>query len=176
MPPPIPVVLTPYDRNWPLLAADRIKALEVLGGLLVDVHHIGSTSVPGLAAKPILDLLAIVTDLPGLDGARVRVERLGYVWWGEYGIEGRRYCTLDAGGARLVQLHCFAESSPEIARHLAFRDYLRDFPEVAAAYELEKRRARDLHPSDSHAYGQEKAAWIAKFERVALIWREKSIL
>ena len=93
------------------------------------------------------------------------------LWHGELGIPGRRYCTLsDTLGRRLVQLHFFKDGSAHALRHLAFRDYLRAHPATADAYENEKRRARDLHPKDSHAYSEEKAAWIRKVEAAALLW------
>ena len=171
MPPPIPVCLAAYDPEWPQMATGHAEHLRVLGPILVMVHHIGSTSVPGLAAKPIIDLMPLVTDLAYLDRERWRVEALGYHWHGELGISGRRYCTLsDEAGNRIVQLHFFKADSPQVARHIAFRDYLRAHPETASAYEREKRRARDLHPDDSHAYTDEKAAWIRDTEAKALIW------
>ena len=171
MPPPIPVTLVAYSPEWPRMAASHAERLRVLGSNLVIVHHIGSTSVPGLAAKPIIDLMPLVTDLADLDRARWRVEALGYNWHGELGMSGRRYCTLsDAAGVRVVQLHFFSADSPQVARHIAFREYLRAHPESAIAYEKEKRRARDLHPGDSHAYTDEKAAWIRDTEAKALIW------
>jgi GrpB-like predicted nucleotidyltransferase (UPF0157 family) len=171
MPPPIPVNLVAYDPAWPGMAARHAERLRVLGAILVTVHHIGSTSVPGLAAKPILDLLPVVRDLAALDQARALIEAIGYAWHGDYGIPGRRYCTLsDAAGGRLVQLHCFQAGSPHVTRHLAFQDYLRSHPDAARAYAVEKRRARDLHPDDSHAYGAEKSAWIEQIEAGALAW------
>ena len=171
MPAPIRVVLAPYDPEWPRMAARHAERLRVLGSTLVAVHHIGSTSVPGLAAKPIIDLMPLVTDLADLDRERRRVEALGYEWHGELGISGRRYCTLsDAAGIRIAQLHFFAADSPQVERHIAFRDYLRAHPDAASAYEKEKRRARDLHPDDSHAYTDEKDAWIRDTEAKALLW------
>lgn len=171
MPPPIPVFLAPYNSAWPKRAADHAVRLRTLGSTLVAVHHIGSTSVPGLAAKPVIDLMPLVTALDDLDRKRSRVEALGYSWHGELGITGRRYCALsDEGGVRIAQLHIFAVDSPHIERHLAFRDYLRTHPEAAHAYEEEKRRARDLHPNDSHLYSDEKGAWIQRTEADALVW------
>lgn len=171
MPSPIPVVLASYNPDWPHQAACQAEQLHVLSPVLVSVHHIGSTSVPGLAAKPIIDLMPLVRNLAGLDRMRAAVEALGYAWHGAYGISGRRYCTLaDETGVRAVQLHCFRVNSPHAVRHIAFRDYLRAHPDVARAYEAEKRRARDLHPDDSHAYGAEKSAWISQAEAVALTW------
>jgi len=171
MPPPIAVHLAAYDPKWPQMATDHAEGLRVLGPILVMVHHIGSTSVPGLAAKPIIDLMPLVTDLADLDRERWRVEALGYNWHGELGILGRRYCTLaDGVSRRIVQLHFFKADSPQVARHIAFRDYLRAHPDAASEYEREKRRAQGLHPDDSHAYTDEKAAWIRATEAKALSW------
>jgi GrpB-like predicted nucleotidyltransferase (UPF0157 family) len=175
MPPPIPVDLVAYDPDWPRLSASYAEQVRVLGPLLVTVHHIGSTAVPGLVAKPIIDLLPVVRDLAALDEARALVEALGYAWHGSYGIPGRRYCTLsDATGERLVQLHCFQAWSPHVTRHLAFRDYLRAHPDAAHAYATEKRRARDLHADDSHAYAAEKSSWVRRTEAAALAWYAES--
>jgi len=171
MPSPIPVVLAPYNPHWPQMAATHAERLRVVGANLVTVHHIGSTSVPGLAAKPIIDLMPLVTALARLDRDRRHVKALGYDWHGEFGMSGRRYCTLcDAAGNRIVQLHFFEAGAPDIERHIAFRDYLRAHREMAAAYENEKRRAQNLHPNDSHAYTDEKAAWVRETEAKAVVW------
>ena len=171
MPEAFPVILAPYNPDWPKMAASYAQGLRVLGSVLVVVHHIGSTAVLGLATKPIIDLMPLVTSLDDLDQDRWRVEALGYGWHGELGISGRRYCTLcDRTGLRIVQLHFFKADSPDVERHIAFRDYLRAHPDAARAYENEKRRARDLHPNDSHAYCDEKAAWIRSTEALALAW------
>jgi GrpB-like predicted nucleotidyltransferase (UPF0157 family) len=77
MPPPIPVILTVYDPAWPRMAASHAERLRVLGPTLVTVHHIGSTSVPGLAAKPIIDLMPLVTDVADLDRERRRASERG---------------------------------------------------------------------------------------------------
>jgi GrpB-like predicted nucleotidyltransferase (UPF0157 family) len=167
----IPVHIEPYDPRWPALAARYCSELFVLGPVLVCVHHIGSTSVVGLSAKPVIDLMPMVTDLASLDAVRCPVEALGYGWHGEFGIDGRRYCTLaDDAGKRIVQLHFYAQGSLHARRHLAFRDYLRAHPAVAAEYEAEKHRARALHPDNSHAYSEEKGAWIRAAEAKALAW------
>ena len=130
MPPPIPVVLAEYDADWPHMAAQLAEQLKVLGPTLVEVHHIGSTSVPGLVAKPIIDLMPVVTNLADLDSKRGLVEQLGYAWHGEFGLSGRRYCTLsEESGRRIAQLHFFEAGTTQAERHLAFRDYLRANPE-----------------------------------------------
>ena len=174
---PISVILAAHNPEWPRTAGTHAERLQVLGANLETVHHIGSTSVPGLIAKPIFDLMPVVTSLTRLDEQRQHVEVLGYRWHGEHGISGRRYCTLDdEAGVRTVQLHFFKEDSPHVERHIAFRDYLRAHPDEANAYAIEKRRAQNLHPTNSHAYADEKDKWIRAAEAKALIWasRQKS--
>jgi GrpB-like predicted nucleotidyltransferase (UPF0157 family) len=176
-PPPRPhaVEIVAYDPLWPGRAAELSRALhEALGENLITVEHFGSTSVAGLAAKPVIDLMPLVRDLERLDARRGAIEALGYDWRGEFGLVGRRFCTLSAGGQRLAHLHAYAETSPEILRHLALRDYLRLHPHAARAYEQEKRRAAALHPSDSLAYNEEKSAFVAGLEAEALAWRAGS--
>jgi GrpB-like predicted nucleotidyltransferase (UPF0157 family) len=108
--------------------------------------------------------------LDELDRQRIKLESLGYAWHGKYGIPGRRYCTLSNDmGVRTVQLHFFQDGSPQIEHHVAFRDYLRTHAKAAHAYQQEKLRARDLHPNDSHAYTDEKSAWVQDTVAKALI-------
>jgi GrpB-like predicted nucleotidyltransferase (UPF0157 family) len=168
---PLSVTLATYNLEWPRIAAVHAERLQVLGPNLVTVHHIGSTSVPGLIAKPIIDLMPVVISLISFDEQHRSIEALGYRWHGELGISGRRYCTLDDGsGVRTVQLHFFEANSPHVERHVAFRDYLRAYSEEANAYAIEKRRAQRLHPTNSHAYADEKGKWIRTAETKALIW------
>ena len=171
---PIPVILAAYNPEWPQMAVALVERLRVLGANLVAVHHIGSTSVPGLIAKPIIDLMPVVKSLTSLDEQRQRIEELGYQWHGEFGMSERRYCTLaDEVGVRAVQLHFFKADSLHVERHIAFRDYLRAHSEEATAYAIEKRRVQNLHPTDSHAYADEKDKWIRAAEAKALIWASR---
>lgn len=171
MPPPIRVELEPHNPAWAEDAQREAARLALaIGATLVTVHHIGSTAIPGIQAKPILDLLPVVVDIAELNANRARLEALGYAAWGEYGLPGRRCFTLNdaATARRKVQLHCYQADSPEIERHLAFRDYLRARADLARDYEAEKCRCRDRHPLDSHAYTECKSQWIRRIEAEAL--------
>lgn len=167
------VALHPHDPAWADLAAQYSAALAtVLGDTLVVIEHIGSTAIPGISAKPVIDLMPVVSSLEAVDVVRPRIEALGYVWKGEFGLAGRRYCTMSdpATGARLVHVHILQRGSGDVDRMLAFRDYLRAHPDEAHAYEREKQRAAALHPNDSLAYNEEKSAWIKECERRAFHW------
>lgn len=179
MPPAFKVELADYDPGWSVRAQTEASVLHAaLGSALLTVHHVGSTAIPGLRAKPILDLLPVVRSLDEMDFMKKNLEQVGYDWWGEFGLPGRRYATKNEPdtGRRLVQLHCYGAGAPDIDRHLAFRDYLRQRPEIAASYEHEKARCRALHPNDSHAYGACKSAWIEAVEFAALAdWQKSSV-
>ncbi|WP_207515409.1 GrpB family protein [Longitalea luteola] len=169
---PHQVEIESYNPDWQLMAGEiSARLANVLGENLTCVEHIGSTAVPGLAAKPVIDLIPVVNSLTQLDEQKQLVEELGYKWHGEFGIAGRRFCTYTNGaGKRLIHLHFFEKGFGAITRHLAFRDYLRAHPAVARQYEAEKRRAAQLHANDSLAYNDEKAAWVKHYEKEALNW------
>ncbi len=166
------VLVVEYDARWP--AAFSRADLELgatMGTNLLALHHIGSTSIPNMSAKPVIDMLAVVQDLAALDDISPRIEQLGYEAMGEFGIPGRRYFRRDdAAGRRTHQLHAFAEGSPHIARHLAFRDYLRSHGDAATEYATLKRRLAQQHPDDMAAYMDGKDAFIRDVEARALVW------
>lgn len=172
-PEPFTVELVPHSPLWAEMArAETQRLKDALGDLLVTVHHIGSTAIPAIKAKPVVDLLPIVTRIEDLDAQEPTIRALGYKWFGEFGLAGRRYCYRKdpATGQRLFQLHCYQADDPEVPRHLAFRDYLRARPLLAKEYEMEKIRAAAARSDDVNAYNDEKNAWIKRVEKAALAW------
>jgi GrpB-like predicted nucleotidyltransferase (UPF0157 family) len=167
------VELVPHRPEWAEMArSESVRLKEALGDMLLAVHHIGSTAIPGIMAKPIVDLIPQVRDIDELNAAMPRLEALGYECLGEFGLPGRRYCHLTdpITGKRKFQLHGYARGAGGMPRHLAFRDYLRAHPAIAKQYEAEKIRAAALHPDDVMAYNEAKNDWIKRAEREALAW------
>ena len=167
------VHVVPPDPRWGnCFDAEAAAIRAVLGGLPVWVHHIGSTSVPNLCAKPVIDILLEVADIESLDGRCAAFESLGYEVKGEFGIPGRRYYRKDSeSGVRTHQVHAFERSSEGAIRHLAFRDYLMAHPAVAEAYGELKRRLAIRFSEDMEGYIDGKDGFIQEHERRALRWR-----
>ncbi|MCG8347391.1 MAG: GrpB family protein [Chloroflexales bacterium] len=168
---PSQYTFTDYSPTWPDAfnqEAERLTTL--LGAELITVHHIGSTSVPGLAAKPIIDLLPLVRSIESIDGLTPKLEQAGYRAWGEYGIAGRRLFTKDRDNYRTHNIHIYQAGNPDIERHLAFCAYLRSHPKIRDEYAALKRAVYAQHPSDIAAYNDGKDAWIKTIEIVALEW------
>ena len=168
----MPIVISEYDPRWPeQFAVEELALAKVFGGAALHIHHIGSTSVPRLAAKPIIDILVEITSLNACDAHNEGMRSLGYEVMGSYGIEGRRYFRkMSSEGVRTHHVHAFAKGSPHIVRHLAFRDYLIAHPDKVRAYETIKRRAAERTRSDCDSYMDGKEAFVLETERLALRW------
>jgi GrpB-like predicted nucleotidyltransferase (UPF0157 family) len=167
------VLLAPYDPLWAEeFARESSVVARAMGDLLVAIHHIGSTAIPGIRAKPIIDMLAAVSDMSRLDGQSPLLEALGYEAMGEFGIPGRRYFRKDDdAGNRTHQIHAFQAGSPQIERHLAFRDFMRAHHEYADQYDALKRRLAELHPADIASYTDGKDEFINEMDARAASWR-----
>lgn len=161
--------MVPHDPEWRRefqREAQRIAA--VLGNNAVAVLHVGSTAIPAIYAKSVIDLLLVVQDLAALDKKQPMMEALGYVALGEFGIPERRYFRRDNGlGERTHQVHAFKNGSPQIERHLAFRDFMIDNPDVAQEYSNLKRKLAAKHPNDIELYMDGKDAFIKDIDRRA---------
>jgi GrpB-like predicted nucleotidyltransferase (UPF0157 family) len=163
-----------YYPGWPeKYQAEREALLKALGDMIVQIHHIGSTAVPGLAAKPIIDILPEVTDINELDRYNSEMEKLGYTARGEYGIPGRRYFHKGEPN-RTHHLHAFNVGSDAAIRHIAFRDYLIAHPQIAMEYGELKRRCARVCDNDIEKYGDLKNDFIKFHEKQALQWMRRS--
>ena len=162
------IAIAEYDPDWIDSFQREVICLQrLMGDILIQAHHIGSTSVPGLAAKPVVDLLLEVTDVRELDDLQSTIIASGYQFWGEYGLPGRRYLTKGTD-PRTHNIHSFELGNPELHRHLAFRDYLCAHPDVAADYESLKRRLAVECNHDIDKYCDGKDAFIKHHQRLAL--------
>lgn len=163
------VRMVPHDPKWRQefrQEAARISAAT--GSNVVRVHHMGSTAIPTIYAKPVIDILLVVQDLAALDEKQLEMEALGYEARGEYGIAGRRFFRRDdKHGDRTHQVHAFEDGSPQIARHLAFRDYMIAHPETAQEYSDLKRELAAKHPEDIEAYMDGKDEFIQEVDKRA---------
>ncbi len=164
-----------YDGRWPELfkiEADRLRMAA--NALIVRVEHIGSTSIAGLRAKPVLDI--IIETKPGhLDDLVSELTSFGYTSKGENGIAGRSYFTRAASSESVhdsmaVHVHAFETGHAEIAKHLAFRDYLRAHPDVARAYGLLKSEILAKDGITREAYQDLKSKFVSETSAAALVW------
>jgi GrpB-like predicted nucleotidyltransferase (UPF0157 family) len=167
------VEVVPHDPRWrAAFAAEAQHVAAALGEIVVAIHHIGSTAIPGIYAKPVVDLLVEVRDLAALDGRSWAMEQLGYEVLGEYGIPGRRYFRKDdREGTRTHNLHAFESGAGEVERHLAFRDYMIAHPADAQRYGELKRTLADAHPQSMDGYMDGKDGFIKEMDRRAAQWR-----
>ena len=169
---PFQLTIEPHRETWKSDFQQEAARIKIaLGPALIALYHIGSTAIPGIHAKPIIDIMAEAASLDALDARRGEMERLGYEAMGEFGIPGRRYFRKDsAAGMRTHQVHAFATGSPHLVRHLAFRDYLRAHPESAREYGALKLRLAESCNGDVEAYIEGKEAFVKDVEHRALEW------
>ncbi len=167
------VILESHNPDW-AAQAQRVKTqlLETLGacghgGVIWAAHHIGSTAIAGIHAKPVLDIcLEVHPDL--LNDAQIAtLEGLGYIYKGEAGIVGRQFFKDDP---RTVHLHVYKLDSPEVAQHKLFRDYLNAHPDHASRYDALKLELATRYQHDREAYTLGKHGFISETLELAQVW------
>lgn len=164
-----PVRIVEYDPAWPRrFAEERAVLAEAFAGTRATIEHIGSTAVPGLGAKPVIDILAGVANLAAAESRIAALEAAGYEYVREYDavLPERRYFRKPRSGRRAFHLHCVVEGGDLWVRHLAFRDHLRAHPAAAAAYLALKRDLASRCSKEDYADG--KSGFIAGILRSAL--------
>ncbi|MEM6451802.1 MAG: GrpB family protein [Cyanobacteria bacterium P01_D01_bin.105] len=167
------VEVIPHDPKWrEAFEVESKRIANALGTNVIAVHHIGSTAIPGIYAKPIIDLLVEVKDLVEVDERSASMEALSYEVMGEYGIPSRRYFRKNnQTGARTHHVHTFKVGSAQVERHLAFRDYMIAHPENAQRYSELKRRLAKEYPTNIDGYIDGKDGFIKAMDGNAAQWR-----
>ena len=164
------VEVVSYDSVWgEMFSKEEINLRQALDKEILEVHHIGSTAIPGMCAKPTIDMLVVVRDIEDFDDYTESMSAIGYEAKGEYGIRGRRFFT-KGGNRRTHHVHAFQRGSPEIARHLLFRDFMIAHPSEAEMYSNLKRDLAARFESDVESYCQGKDAFIRDIDAKAEDW------
>jgi len=160
------VRLVPYATEWKVYFEREKVALEaLLGSMILAIEHIGSTSIPGMVAKPIIDIAIGVVDFEEAKTCIPLIESLGYEYKGEFGIPHRHYFV--KGDPRLFHIHMSEVSCAEWQNTLLFRDYLRIHPDMAEEYAQLKLQLAKKHPQDREAYLDGKTAFVEKVLQMA---------
>jgi GrpB-like predicted nucleotidyltransferase (UPF0157 family) len=168
-----PIELVPHDQDWAQeFALERNRIVKVLGsfeagGVLEWIEHVGSTAIPGIHAKPVLDIAAVVHPFPLSEQGRDALAELGYEYRGEAGIPGREFFRTDP---RTRHLHLFTFDSEAFFQHVFFRDYLRAYPDKALEYEALKLELAQKFRTDREAYTNGKDKLVAQLNREARAW------
>ncbi len=148
------VVVLPHDAQW-TAEFEKIKAeiMTAIGNLVIDIEHIGSTAVPGLSAKPCIDLDVVIQDMRVFDAIAQGLEAIDYIHEGNLGIEGREaFRYTDKPHLLMHHLYVCPQNSAELHRHLVFRDFLCSHPEAVRQYSAVKEEAARLYPNDIERY------------------------
>ncbi|WP_257348544.1 GrpB family protein [Pseudalkalibacillus decolorationis] len=160
-----------HNEKWERMfreEAQRIK--DIFGNELIDIYHIGSTSVRGLKAKPIIDIMPVVKHIEKIDSLNKQMTEIGYEPLGEFGIKGRRYFR-KGGDNRTHQVHIFqVDNKEDINRHLAVRDYLRTHSNDAKRYGDLKENLAKQFPNNIESYVNGKDAFVKELEKKAIHW------
>ena len=152
------VVVLPYDEKWKQDFINiKNELVDALGTLAISIEHVGSTSVEGLAAKPIIDIDVVVKP-DDVGKAITALESIGYIYEGNLGIEGREAFAYEGKGHLMTHhLYVCPKDSQELKRHLDFRDYLRSHQQAVEKYCKIKLEAAKLYPDDIEKYIEHKS-------------------
>lgn len=161
--------ISDYDPHWPaMFEAERVRIQDKLGDLVREIHHVGSTAVPGMKAKPEIDILIVVKRIGDIDPINAGMAELGYDVRGECGIEGRYYYSKNIQTARTHKAHVCEGSHSNVSRQIAFRDFMRDHPKDADEYAELKTRLAKSNTKGIAEYLDSKRSYIERIIYVAI--------
>ncbi|WP_395646030.1 GrpB family protein [Terricaulis sp.] len=163
--------IRPHDPRWTQMFAAEAQAIAArLGKTALQIDHIGSTAIPDIFAKPVIDILVRVTSLSDLDARTAAMTAIGYEPRGEHGIAGRRYYKKKIGASGVgFHVHCYPHESEQIARHLHFRDLLLLEPDVAAQYSALKQSLANADGVLVADYAARKAEFVRRVQDAATL-------
>jgi GrpB-like predicted nucleotidyltransferase (UPF0157 family) len=160
------IVLVPHDPRWAQAFEEaRAAIMGACGEHVLEVLHVGSTAIPGIAAKPVIDMMPLLRRHEDGFACVPAMAALGFEFRGEAGLCGRHYFI--KGQPRTHHVHMYQSDHPEVGRHIRFRDYLRQHPAQAFAYEALKRELAARFGSDTRAYSDAKSEFCARIEQLA---------
>ena len=156
------VEVLPYDETWTSAFEEIKKEIEsAVGDLIIGIEHVGSTSVEGLSAKPIIDIDIIIKDYSIFDAVVNKLNTIGYIYEGNLGIKDREaFKYIDKPHLQRHHLYVCPQQSEELLRHITFRDFLRSNPEAVKRYSTVKEKAAQLFPDDMDKYIEYKSPCI----------------
>ena len=161
------VMVLPYDGAWKAaFEAIKMEIERAVGGLVIDIEHVGSTSVEGLSAKPCIDIDVVIEDYGVFEEVVRRLADIGYIHEGDLGIPDREaFCYSDKPHLMNHHLYVCPRYSRELHRHITFRDYLRGHPDAVKQYGAAKEEAARLFPDDIEGYIAHKTPCIEDLYR-----------
>ncbi len=162
------VIVLPYDRAWKTAFEEICAELEAaIGDLIVGIEHVGSTSVVGMAAKPIIDIDVIIPDYTVFDTVVCKLAEIGYTHEGDLGIKDREaFKYTDKPHLQKHHLYVCPQNSAELHRHVTFREFLRANPDALKQYSAVKETAAALYPNDIDQYIRYKTPCIEELYRM----------
>ena len=168
------VEVVPYNPQWKQeFNSESQKIQKILADNVVIIHHIGSTAIPNIYAKPVIDFLIEVKNINLISQQTLAMEKLGYEAMGEFGLVGRRYFRKEnPSGIRTHHVHIYQTNSPEIKRHLAFRDYMLAHTQDAEQYSQLKQELARKYPNDIESYMDGKDEFVKRMEKKAIQWQD----
>jgi GrpB-like predicted nucleotidyltransferase (UPF0157 family) len=167
----MPIELYPQDPRWPAYFDEaKLGLSEVLGRYALDIQHVGSTAIPGIIAKPVIDIAIAIEQYPLPDEVLAAVAALGYTFLGEYGIP-HRHLFYRRDPPVGYNIHINELANDEFQRHVLFRDYMRSNPDAAREYEDLKRELAARY-DDVNTYAGNKSEFVQGILSKARLWQQ----
>lgn len=165
-----------YDPSWPIKFNEIKQNLtEVFGVKALDIEHVGSTSVPGMDAKPLIDILIVVEDIKNLESEKAKMISMGYNIRENILNDRSVLFEMKDGDEKVQNIHVFEKGARTIGQFIYTRDYLRTHPERAKEYAVLKHVLKEKFPDDYQAYRDGKHDFLQETERLAREWQGESL-